>query len=260
MGEAPARFGLARVPAPGFAGALGRHRRALVADHFAGAAGAGGGIAVQADGAQRHAARFRFGLFGQVAVALAADALEQRWRWRQCRRIGGGCLAHQVGAVEDARLRPDMGGDEPASAGALRGTRGTRVHGRVRGDGHGRPGTGCRSQALRRWWRRRSRHPRCRFRAGRDFRHRLLALGRARRAGPALDGEVAGGVGAAVQRHRLGARVAGRGAGQGGQPAAGQERGADRQGHQDRQSLAMRSSISACSRSSSARPLGVAAW
>src|SRR5690606_27484294 len=81
------------------AGVGGVHGLAAVAHHFAGLAGTSGGVAVQADSAQRDAARRRLGDLGQVAVALAAEAAMQRRRRRALRPGRLRCLATGKGGA-----------------------------------------------------------------------------------------------------------------------------------------------------------------
>src|SRR5690606_2000245 len=174
--EAPAGLDLAPALAPAVAGLAVGNALAAVVLPFTGRAGAEGGVAVDADRAQRDAARLRVAGLGHVAV-----------------------VARRVAAV-DGRWRQAVGRGD---AGGRRRLRALRRRGRRRGGGRGRRcglgiGGAGHVGGQRRW-----------------RLHHGPFLARARRAGfVVLDGQRAAGVGAAVDHHGVGG-PGGRGAGGG---------------------------------------------
>src|SRR5690554_3377871 len=81
-GVAPGRFDLAPALAPAVAGLAVGDAFAAVVLPLAGGTGAQGGIAIDAHGLQRNAARLGFGAFADVAVVARGVAEEDRRRWQ----------------------------------------------------------------------------------------------------------------------------------------------------------------------------------
>src|SRR5690554_5502708 len=81
-GVAPGRFDLAAALAPAVAGLSVGNALAAVVLPLAGGTGAQAGVAIDADGLKRNAARLGLGAFADVAIVARGMAEEDRRRWQ----------------------------------------------------------------------------------------------------------------------------------------------------------------------------------